>query len=105
MPDGTIPKDGPSAGVAIVVSLASLFTDRSNRGRRPARRPHAGHPFLTLESRRLWTRLWTSPGSLLIHPVFPPRRTSGGSPRWHRCSAPAATASPTDRPSPTSVTR
>ena len=31
MPEGAIPKDGPSAGVAMVVSLTSLFTDRPVR--------------------------------------------------------------------------
>ncbi len=28
MPSGAVPKDGPSAGVAMVTSLASLFTGR-----------------------------------------------------------------------------
>jgi ATP-dependent Lon protease len=31
VPEGAIPKDGPSAGVAMVVSLTSLFTDRPVR--------------------------------------------------------------------------
>jgi ATP-dependent Lon protease len=31
IPEGAIPKDGPSAGVAMVVSLCSLLTDRSVR--------------------------------------------------------------------------
>ena len=32
IPAGAVPKDGPSAGVAITVALASLFTDRPVRG-------------------------------------------------------------------------
>jgi ATP-dependent Lon protease len=32
VPAGAIPKDGPSAGVAMFISLASLFTRRSVRG-------------------------------------------------------------------------
>lgn len=32
VPAGAIPKDGPSAGVAMFISLASLFTQRSVRG-------------------------------------------------------------------------
>ena len=32
VPAGAIPKDGPSAGVALVMSLASLFTGRPVRG-------------------------------------------------------------------------
>jgi ATP-dependent Lon protease len=31
VPAGAIPKDGPSAGVAMFVALASLFTDRTVR--------------------------------------------------------------------------
>ena len=45
VPAGAIPKDGPSAGVAMVLAMASLFSGRTVRGRcRHDGRGHAAGP-------------------------------------------------------------
>ena len=74
VPGGAVPKDGPSAGVAIAAALISLFRDQADPDR-PGddRRGHAHRP-RPARGRR-------------------PRKDPGGPPRRHRdaCSCPGTT--------------